>query len=153
MSCLLTNHRRIALAMDMAPDTHVKVLIEEYLRRTATPIKPVLVKDGPCKENIDIGDKVDLLKFPVPMVHDGDGGRFIGSWHVDINKDPDSDWVNWGMYRAVIQTRNTLGGLVWPFQHIGMHYYKSEARNQTAENSKNLSRSHTQKRLSKLVNA
>ncbi|MFC1902547.1 UbiD family decarboxylase [Chloroflexota bacterium] len=99
----------MAIAMDMSPDTHPREVIDEYLRRRKNPIKPILVKDGPCKENIQIGDEVDLLKFPVPMLHGGDGGRYIGTWHATITKELDSDWVNWGMYRHMLHTKNSMG--------------------------------------------
>lgn len=102
---------RMAIAMDIAPDTHPREIVEEFIRRKSNPIKPVLVSDGPCKENIDIGDKVDLLKFPVPMVHQGDGSRFLGTWHTSIARDPDSNWVNWGMYRHMLQSKNSAGVL------------------------------------------
>ena len=115
----LSNHRRVAIAMDMNPNTHVKVLIEEYLRRTKRAIKPVIVKDGPCKENILVGEKVDLLKFPVPMIHEGDGGRFFGTWHLDIAKDLDTDWVNWGMHRHMLHSKNSMGIESSPHTHIG----------------------------------
>ena len=102
-------YSQMAVAMDMAPDTHPRELIEEFTRRRHRAIKPRLVSDGPCKENIHIGDEVDLLEFPVPMLHGGDGGRYIGTWHVTISKDSDSDWVNWGMYRHMLQNKNTIG--------------------------------------------
>ena len=76
-SGFMANHRRIALAFDMDPGTHPRELIEEYLSRKQKRIKPVLVSDGPCKENVYTGDEVDLLKFPVPLIHGGDGGRYI----------------------------------------------------------------------------
>ena len=66
-SGFLANHRRIAMAFDMNPDTHPRELIEEYLRRKQKQIKPVLVNEGPCKENIQIGDDVNLFKFPVTL--------------------------------------------------------------------------------------
>jgi len=100
---------RMAIAMDMAPDTHPREIIEEFTRRKNQPIKPRLVSDGPCKENIHIGDEVDLFKFPVPMIHEGDGGRYIGTWHATISKDLDSDWVNWGTYRHQLHNKNTVG--------------------------------------------
>ena len=103
------NFRRMAIIMGMKPDTHPRELIEEYVRRRQQLIKPVLVKDGPCKENIHIGNEVDLLEFPVPMIHDGDGGRYIGTWHATITKDLDSGWVNWGMYRHMVHNKNTVG--------------------------------------------
>ncbi|MBW2609301.1 MAG: UbiD family decarboxylase [Deltaproteobacteria bacterium] len=115
---VLNNHRRISIAMDMDPDTHVKELIETYLARKKSPIKPEIVNDGPCKENICIGEDVDLLKFPVPFIHEGDGGRFIGTWHLTISKDPNSDWVNWGMHRHMLHDRNTIGIQGGPHTHV-----------------------------------
>ena len=130
----LATQRRLAIAMDMKPNASTKELQEEYLKRKKHPIKPVLIKDGPCKENICIGDEVDLLKFPAPMVHYGDGGRFIGTWHLDINKDPDSDWVNWGIYRHMIHNKNTIGIVADPYTHFGtLNTQKYEARNKPME--------------------
>jgi phenylphosphate carboxylase alpha subunit len=101
--------RRMAISMDLKADTHPRELVEEYLRRRQKQMKPVLVSNGPCKENIHTGADVNLLEFPIPMQHEGDGGRYIGTWHVTIVKDPDSDWVNWGMYRHMLQSKNAVG--------------------------------------------
>jgi len=130
----LGNHRRVAIAMDMDADTPPRELIEEYLRRKQKPLKPVLVSKGPCKENIQLGDEVDLLKFPVPMVHDGDGGRYIGTFHLVIAKDLDSDWVNWSMQRLMVHDKNSLGILAPPNTHLGIIYRQGyEARNKPME--------------------
>jgi len=76
-----------------------------------------------------LGEDVDVLKFPIPLIHGGDGGRYIGTWHTVITKDPDSSWVNWGMYRLMVHDRNTLGCLFPLQQHIGQMYQKYEAMN------------------------
>ena len=124
-------YARIALAMGMRPDASLTELIEEYIRRRKNPIKPIIVSNGPCKENILLGDQVDLLKFPVPILHQGDGGRYIGTWHLTATRDPDSGWTNWGMYRLMVHDAKSMGGLISPSQHIGMMYYqKYEARNE-----------------------
>lgn len=121
----LASFRRIAIAMDMNPDTSPKDLIEEYLRRKGKTIKPVIVSDGPCKENVHMGDEVDLLEFPVPMIHEGDGGRYIGTWHLTISKELDGDWVNWGIYRHMLQDKNTVGIMVTsPGKHLWSTYAK-----------------------------
>jgi 4-hydroxy-3-polyprenylbenzoate decarboxylase len=120
----LSNFRRLAIAMDLDPDSHPSVILDEYHQRALHPIKPVVVKDAPCKENIRIGDQVDLYELPAPMVHDGDGGRYISTWHFVITKDLDSDWVNWGMYRQMIHNSQSLGGLFLPTQDIGVMYYR-----------------------------
>lgn len=117
----LSNHRKLAIAMDMDPDTPVKDMIDKYIAGRKAPIKPKVVKSGPCKENILLGDDVDLWKFPVPMVHDGDGGRFIGVWHLTISKDPDSDWVNWGIHRHMVHNKNSIGIQGGPHTHVMKH--------------------------------
>ena len=125
---------RLALSLGMNPESKISDIIEEYIKRRKNPIKPVIVSDGPCKENIDIGDEVNLYKFPTPVVHEGDGGRYIGTWHIVVTKDPDSEWVNWGMYRLMIHDEKTMGGIIAPPQHIGqMYYQKYEARNKPME--------------------
>lgn len=100
-----------------------------YLQGIAHPIKPEVVKTGPCKENKMMGKDVNLYKFPAPMVHDGDGGRYICTWHFVITKDPESDWVNWGMYRAMVLDRKSLSGMMEALRHIAMHLRKYEAMN------------------------
>lgn len=120
----LSNYKRLSIALGLDPDTSYTELMEYYLKRKNSPVKPILVKEGPCKENINTGDDVNLFKFPAPMVHDGDGGRYLCTWHANITKDKQTGHTNWGMYRAMIHTRNTLGGLMEPFKHIGFHYYR-----------------------------
>jgi 4-hydroxy-3-polyprenylbenzoate decarboxylase len=114
----LSTKRRIAIAMGIAPDTPLPTLQEEYASRLRNRIKPVVVEEAPCKENVILGDQVDLYNFPAPMIHDGDGGRYIGSWHMIVSQDPDSEWSNWGMYRLMIAGRRHLAGLCEPNTHL-----------------------------------
>ena len=130
----LATFRRMAIAMDLDPDVPFKDTLNAYHERKQHPIKPRIVNQGPCKENVLTGDDIDLFRLQAPLIHEGDGGRYISTWHVIITRDPDSDWVNWGMYRQMIHDKNTLGGLVAPGQHIGIMYrQKYEARNQPME--------------------
>ncbi|MBI2360354.1 MAG: UbiD family decarboxylase [Deltaproteobacteria bacterium] len=114
---------RFAISMDMPPESTPLEIIEEYIRRIQKPLKPVLVKDGPCKENILKGDDVDLNVFPAPLLHDGDGGRYLGTWHANITRDPDTGVHNWGLYRLMIHDKKSMGGLFQPIQNIGVQYY------------------------------
>ncbi len=125
-------HARIALSLGLPPETGPITLIEAFAKGLQLEgIKPRLVKTGPCKENIQVGEEVNLLKFPIPYVHANTGGRMIGLWHTVITRDPDTGWTNWGMYRMQVHDEKTTGMLIDSYQHIGMHYYeKYEARNQ-----------------------
>lgn len=105
----VVGQRRMAVALGLSPDSPRKILQSEYEHRIQRPIKPIILKSGPCQENILSGNEVDLFRFPVPMIHEGNGGRYIGSWHLIITRDPDSDWVNWGMYRVMVHGRRSAG--------------------------------------------
>ncbi len=105
----LGTHRRLAIAMGLQPDAHPKGIQNEFESRIQDTIKPVVTSEAPCQENVLLGEDVDLYRFPAPMVHYGDGGRFMGTWHLVVTKDPDSDWVNWGIYRMMIFNKNHIG--------------------------------------------
>lgn len=127
-------YARLATALGMNPSSSIVDLTEAYIKGRRNLIKPILVSEGPCKEERLLGNDVDLYKFPAPFIHEGDGGRYLCTWHNTITKDPDTGWVNWGMYRAMIHERDMLGGLFIPFQHIGLIYYnKYEAKNMPME--------------------
>lgn len=117
----LATWRRVAVAMGYPPEASVRELHHIYEERVEHPIKPVLVESGPCKQNVVAhGDDIDLYRFPAPLCHEGDGGRYIGTWNITVSSDPDSDWTNWGMYRLMIQSKRYLVGAASPFSHLGM---------------------------------
>ncbi len=86
-------------------------------RWASDPIPPQEVNTGPVMDNVFTGDDVDIEKFPAATWHEGDGGRYIGTECLVITKDPDSDWVNIGTYRVMVQDGNTLGVFIEPGKH------------------------------------
>ena len=111
--------RRMAVAFGLPADTHVRELYDVYAEREQKPVAPVLAKDGPCKEVRIAGDKANLFDLPIPMVHEGDGGRYLGTWDLVVSRDARSDWVNWGMYRFMIHNERLLTGFPRPTSHLG----------------------------------
>ena len=111
--------RRLAVGLNLPADTPLRDLYQTYAEREGNMIPPVCVKDGPCKEVIISGDKVNLFDLPVPMVHEGDGGRYLGTWDLVVSKDADTDWVNWGMYRFMIHNERLITGYPRPTSHLG----------------------------------
>ena len=61
--------------------------------------KPVMVESGPVKENRLMGEQVNMLEIPAPKWHHRDGGRFVGTCDGVVTKDPETGWVNIGLYR------------------------------------------------------
>ncbi len=129
----LGTYSKYAIAMGLPRNTSVAEIIGEYKKRIKTPIEPKVVNraGSPCKENILTGQEIDLFKFPTPLWHQRDGGRYIGTFHTVSIKDPDSDWVNVGMYRIMIHDKKTLGIMMMPGQHGDVFYKKYEERHQS----------------------
>ncbi len=90
--------------------------------------EPAIVNDGPILENMVSGDDVDLFKFPVPMWHHLDGGRFIGTGDAVITMDPDTGEENLGTYRVHALDRKTVGWFMMPNQHGDIHRRKYHER-------------------------
>jgi 4-hydroxy-3-polyprenylbenzoate decarboxylase len=118
----LSTYRRMAIALGMDPTSTLPQIGAEYLKRTGgAPVAPVTVdkSEAPCKENLLLGKDVDLCRLPVPLVHDGDGGRYVGTWHAVVTKHPVRGDVNWGMYRQMMYDSRTMSGAVFPFSDLG----------------------------------
>lgn len=125
----LMTFRRIAIALGLDPATGENTLVQTYVERTAHPVKPVIVQDGPCKEQKYFGKEVDVLRFPVPWWAELDGGRYIGTWHQVVTRDPGTGWTNVGTYRMMVHEPNLCGIQFSPFQHIAMMYQKYKNMN------------------------
>jgi UbiD family decarboxylase len=121
-------HRRTAFSLGMGLDIPYEDFVREINRRFEMPIPPIIVDSGPCKEVIKKGKEVNILDFPIPYIHDGDGGRYL-TMHTLIAKDPDSDWVNWANYRCMVVDRKKLTMLFTPGQQTpSLYYFKYEPR-------------------------
>lgn len=110
--------RRFAIALGLPPETTEAEVIEAFAQRIKRGMPPKEVATGPCKEHIRHGEAVDVLAFPAPHWNEKDGGRYIGTWNSIVFRDPDSDWVNVGLYRNVVHTRNEVGILPLPAKHF-----------------------------------
>jgi len=109
ITSVCTTAQRLALIMGESEDSSLVDLMKVWVDKNANKIPPKLVDSGPCKENIMKGDDVDLLKFPAPKFYPLDGGRFFGTAHFVVTKDPDTGWVNIGTYRLQLLDKNHLG--------------------------------------------
>ena len=108
VSNLYNTPKRTALALGLPLEGRGIELVRE-LRDKFKEVKlvpPVEVENAPVKENIHLGDDVDLFMFPVPKWHKLDGGRYIGTGHAVIQRDPDDGWVNLGAYRVQAHDRS-----------------------------------------------
>jgi UbiD family decarboxylase len=80
-----------------------------------------IVDDGPVFENILTGADIDLTRFPAPVWHEKDGGRYIGTGTYSITRDPEENWLNAGAYRAQIHDRASVGIVLAAGHHGAIH--------------------------------
>jgi UbiD family decarboxylase len=96
-------------------------------QKRAAQYDPVVVAEGPARENMQEGSAVDVLKFPAPLWHELDGGRYIGTGCSVVTRDFDSEWVNVGTYRVQVIDRNHVALDMVPGKHGRIHYEKHKA--------------------------
>jgi UbiD family decarboxylase len=112
---------RIALSLGLEVDASGKEIVEALAAmNTKKPIPPREVATAPCKENRLLGEDVDLLRIPTPLIHAGDGGRYIDTFGITVVQTPDKRWTNWSITRKMIVDKNRMTGLVVPNQHWGL---------------------------------
>jgi UbiD family decarboxylase len=122
---LSASFKRSAMALGLPREASFKEIKEKW-RSTFDkyPVKSKIVKDAPCKENIVLEEDVNLFQFPVPRLNTNDSSFYLTKTTC-ITRDPDSDWVNVGMYRMMILDRNKTGFMVQYFQHAAAHYFRA----------------------------
>lgn len=107
---------RSLLALDVSPDLDMEAALDEYERLMSSylPVPPVEVDTAPILENVFMGDDVDLLKFPTPLWHEADGGRYLGTGCMVIMRHPDTGVINCGTYRVMVHDKTTAGLYISP---------------------------------------
>ncbi|MDE3088679.1 MAG: UbiD family decarboxylase [Chloroflexota bacterium] len=121
---------RIKLTLGLPVDADVWSALRLWRARigAARPIEPMPVEEGPVLENVLMGDDVDVLKFPTPIWHESDGGRYLGTASADITRDPETGWVNLGTYRVMVHDKNRVGFYISPGKHGRIHREKYFAK-------------------------
>jgi 4-hydroxy-3-polyprenylbenzoate decarboxylase len=129
---LLNSIKRVALTTGMPVDLPTMDFVRLWRERTKAlnPIAPEEVKDGPFFENVWEEKDVDIFRFPTPRYNVGDGGRYLGTGHIVVTRDPEEGWINAGTYRVMIHDANSLGLYISPGKHGRVHMEKWFARNQ-----------------------
>ncbi|MBF9068981.1 UbiD family decarboxylase [Streptacidiphilus fuscans] len=114
---------RVALSLGLSPDLTPAQLVDHLVEtRDLPPVPPKLVSrdEAPCKQNVLTGDDATLDRFPVPRVHEQDGGRYANTWGVLVARTPDGGWTNWSIARVMMIDGKHMTGMVTLPQHIAL---------------------------------
>ncbi|MFJ5881518.1 UbiD family decarboxylase [Kitasatospora cineracea] len=114
-------YARLAAHVGLGRQAGPREIVERLVAAMhAEPVPPRVVATGPCKQNVLTGAQVDLERFPVPLLHQEDGGRYFGTYGFHIVRTPDGSWTSWSVARTMLRDATSLVGPAMPQQHLGM---------------------------------
>ena len=116
----------IGLAFGLEGRISREDLIAEVRQRVAKPVSPRVVETGPVLENILQGSGINLLSLPVPHWNEKDCGRYLGTWHINVTKDPETGARNVGVYRMQLLGPNQATVSTAPESHLAQHVARAE---------------------------
>lgn len=121
---LLGNIERIALALDTEPAG----ISRKLERALANLIDPEVVDNPPWKENVFLGEAVNLPEqLPVPWHNEGDAGPYITAG-IMISKDPVTGRQNYSYNRLQLKGPRKFGIMMNAWRHIAWFYQELEKR-------------------------
>jgi UbiD family decarboxylase len=103
------NARRLGMTLRLGTELDDGALVEQLRNRPGqwvenAPKYPVReVGSGPITQHVVKAPDADLLRFPVPKWHEGDGGRYAGTGCAVFTTDPATGTLNAGAYRMQVQ--------------------------------------------------
>ena len=143
VGAIAASYRTYAISLGIDPHQPrlncLKEIRERWKKAVNQPLEPVLVKRGPCKENILLGDQVNIHKLPVPVWtpekdrYWKEGYGFLTSpYH--ISKDPETGIRNVGTYRNMLRKEpDEMGIFPSPGTDLRSHVIKNEAKGRPTE--------------------
>jgi 4-hydroxy-3-polyprenylbenzoate decarboxylase len=105
----LASPRRMAMTLGLSDTLDTAGLVHALRGKpleweaAAPGFEPLVVDDAPILENVVGPGDIDLTRFPVPLWHEQDGGRYIGTGCAVVTSDPATGRVNLGAYRVMLQ--------------------------------------------------
>jgi phenylphosphate carboxylase beta subunit len=127
LASAFTTPKRLAITLGLPIGTTMCNMSRAWMEKVSkgSLVKPVEVeKNIPVKEQIVVGDKINVLDFPVPQLYPQDGGRYIGTTGYLVTVDPESGWTNLGTYRMQVLDEKSVGIQILPGKHAEFHIKK-----------------------------
>jgi len=125
---LLGSRKRIALSIGSTPEH----FYEAWNEKIQHLLKPRMVRSGPVKDVVLVGDGVDVTKLPIHRYFEQDAGRYITN-ALMVVKDPDTGIRNLGYSRTQLVERAKLRHSMHSRGHQWLIFGKAERMNKNLE--------------------
>lgn len=130
-----SSKERVALTLYEDPSLSEVELIDRVRDKFNERIEPTQVdpSEATVYENSVYGDDVDLYDYPAPKMWPKDGGRYLGTLNVCLNRDPETGYINVGTYRQMILSENETGIYTSPGKDLRIHMEKQWKKGEPLE--------------------
>ena len=109
LTASIENARRLGMTLRLGTDLDDRALVQALRSRPNQwaadrgQVPDAEVTSGPVLRERPKPAEANLLDFPVPRWHEGDGGRYIGTGCAVFTTDPETGSLNAGAYRMQVQ--------------------------------------------------
>jgi UbiD family decarboxylase len=124
---------RMGIALGLAAKRSFREVRRAVRERVAHPVEPELVEASPVEHVTQTGDALDLTTLPVPWWSREDGGRYLGTWHLNITRDPETGERNVGVYRMQLSGPRTALVSASAGSHLKAQLRRAEALDRPLE--------------------
>ncbi|MFB6085015.1 MAG: UbiD family decarboxylase [Halorientalis sp.] len=113
-----------ARALGFAGGLAGRTYYDRVIDRLGAPTEPRIVdrREAPCKAIVRTGEEADLLSFPWPYIHEGDGGRY-SNLHTIVAPDPETEWGRWSSHRMMLHDDSQASLLLLAGEQVPNRYY------------------------------
>jgi len=125
----LSDAASLALALGIAPGSSRPAILREVRRRLSPALDPRPIEIPALPGGLVEVCDPDLTSLPIPYWSESDGGRYLGTWHINVSKDPDTGARNVGVYRMQLLDGRHATVNASPGSHLAMHVHKAERHN------------------------
>ncbi len=127
--------RRIAMTFGEDPDASRLALVTATRAKLKRRLPPVAVPraEAPVNQRVRRGKDVDLTRLPAPKHWPLDGGHYLGTCDAVFTRDPDSGYVNMGVYRMMVHDERHLGLYLSPGKDARLHIARAWERGRPLE--------------------
>jgi UbiD family decarboxylase len=120
----------LALALGLEYEENLNTIIKVAQQRSQNPLPPQIITESPALQNVIPSPQIDFLTFPVPQWSTQDAGRYLGTWHINVSKDPDTGVRNVGVYRMQALGPKQATVSTSPTSDLGRQFAKAERAGQ-----------------------
>jgi UbiD family decarboxylase len=125
---------RISLGIGDTPKIRSKLgFYEEWNRLFSRDIPPVLLQDGPIRENRIFGSDVDLYSLPIPRFYEHDGGRYITAGLFLARNPEKNEEINLSYVRMHLKGKTHFGVSFHSRGHMWQYFEKAKVASEPME--------------------